>query len=121
MSLDDLDATMLAWRDAVIDGRAGAQGWPEWINIPSKVGQVAAVRIVARERRAAGEADGTLVAAVCPGLVDTDASRPWFDDMGVAQTPAEAAVAPLRLALDRAAKPDFYGELVQFGNVIPWR
>jgi carbonyl reductase 1 len=118
MTLDDLDATMLAWRDAVLEGRAAREGWPEWINIPSKVGQVAAVRIAARERRVA---DGTLVAAICPGLVDTEASRPWFDAMRDAQTPAEAAIAPLRLALDRAAEPGFHGELVQFGRVIPWR
>jgi len=51
MNLDDVDATMLAWRDAVLDGTAAAQGWPEWINIPSKVGQVAAMRVLARNRR----------------------------------------------------------------------
>jgi carbonyl reductase 1 len=121
MTLDDVDAAMLAWRDAVVEGRATEEGWPQWINIPSKVGQVAAVRVLARERRAADAQDGTLVAAICPGLVDTEASRPWFEDMSVAQTPAEAAVAPLRLALDRAADASFYGELVQFGRVISWR
>jgi carbonyl reductase 1 len=120
MTIDDVDATMLAWRDAVIDGHAREEGWPDWINIPSKVGQVAAVRVLARERRAADAHDGTLVAAICPGLVDTEASRPWFEDMDGAQTPAEAAVAPLRVALDRATDPSFYGELVQFGTVIPW-
>ena len=41
--------------------------------------------------------------------------------MSAAQSPAEAAVAPLHLALDRAPVPSFYGELVQFGQVIPWR
>jgi carbonyl reductase 1 len=121
MSLNDVDATMLAWRDVVMQGRATEEGWPEWINIPSKVGQVAAMRVLARERHAADAIDGTLVAAICPGLVDTLASRPWFEDMSAAQTPAEAAAAPLRLALDRAADPSFYGELVQFGKVIPWR
>jgi carbonyl reductase 1 len=121
MTLEAVDATMLAWRDAVVEGRATQEGWPEWINVPSKVGQVAAVRVLARERRAADAQDGTLVAAVCPGLVDTEASLPWFEDMGGAQTPAEAAVAPLRLALDPAADQRFYGELVQFGTVIPWR
>jgi carbonyl reductase 1 len=119
MSLDDVDATMAAWRDAVLDGTAGAEGWPDWINIPSKVGQVAAVRVLARERRDSDKADGTLIAAVCPGLVDTAASRPWFDDMSEAQTPTDAAVALLRLALD-PVRPDSYGELVQFGRVRPW-
>jgi carbonyl reductase 1 len=121
MTLDDVDGAVLAWRDAVVEGRAAAEGWPDWINIPSKVGQVAAVRVLARERRVADARDGTLVAAICPGLIDTAASRPWFEDMRGAQTPAEAAVAPLRLALDEAADPRRYGELVQFGRVIPWR
>ena len=26
---------------AVLDGRAASEGWPDWISIPSKVGQVA--------------------------------------------------------------------------------
>jgi carbonyl reductase 1 len=121
MSLDDVDATMLAWRDAVVAGRAAEEGWPEWINIPSKVGQVAAVRVLARERRTADARDGTLVAAICPGLIDTDASRPWFEDMRRAQTPTEAVSAPLCLALDRVTQPGLYGELIQFGHVIPWR
>jgi carbonyl reductase 1 len=81
MSLDDVDATMLAWRDAVVEGRAGEDGWPEWINIPSKVGQVAAVRVLARGRSAADAADTALVAAICPGLVDAEASRRWFENM----------------------------------------
>jgi carbonyl reductase 1 len=115
MSLDDVDATMLAWRDAVRDGRAADDGWPDWINIPSKVGQVAAVRVAARD-----VSDGSIVAAVCPGLIDTDASRPWFEEMSGAQTPSEAAVAPLRLALG-PIDPRFHGELVQFGAVVPWR
>jgi carbonyl reductase 1 len=67
MTLDDVDATMLAWRDAVIDGRAGEEGWPEWINIPSKVGQVAAVRVLARERRAADARDGSWSPQSVPG------------------------------------------------------
>ncbi|WP_158841658.1 SDR family oxidoreductase [Saccharothrix deserti] len=118
-SLDDVDATMLAWRDAVLDGTAAGQGWPDWINIPSKIGQVAAVRAVAAERREADSATGTLVAAVCPGLVDTDASRPWFADMSGAASPAEAAEPLLDLALG-TRRPEFYGELVQFGRVLRW-
>jgi NAD(P)-dependent dehydrogenase (short-subunit alcohol dehydrogenase family) len=121
MSLDDVDRTMLDWRDAVVEGRADEEGWPDWINIPSKVGQVAAVRVLARERRAADAIEGTLVAAICPGLIDTEASRPWFENMAEAQTPSEAAVAPLRLALNSTADASFYGELIRFGNVIAWR
>ncbi len=79
------------------------------------------MRVLARERRVADLRAGTLVAAICPGLIDTAASRPWFDDMSAAQTPAQAALAPLRLALDPTVDSDLYGELVQFGKIIPWR
>ncbi|MGI5290015.1 SDR family NAD(P)-dependent oxidoreductase [Nonomuraea polychroma] len=118
MTLADVDTVMTAWHDAVLNGTAEQEGWPDWINIPSKVGQVAAVRVLARERREADSAAGTLLAAVCPGLVDTDASRPWFDNMNEAQSPAEAATALLDLAL-QPVKPETYGELVQFGVVRP--
>jgi carbonyl reductase 1 len=119
-SLEDLEAVIADWRAAVREGRAEADGWPKWLNVPSKVAQVAAVRVVARERRERDLAEGTLIAAVCPGLIDTEASRPWFDDMGDAQTPAEAAVALLDLALSPDVDPATYGELVRFGRVLGW-
>jgi NAD(P)-dependent dehydrogenase (short-subunit alcohol dehydrogenase family) len=120
MSMDDLDAVMVAWRDTVLHGTATAEGWPDWINIPSKVGQVAAVRVLARERYQQDADAATLVTAVCPGLIDTDASRPWFADMSAAQTPSEAAEALLELALG-PHRSDAYGELLQFGQVRSWR
>jgi NAD(P)-dependent dehydrogenase (short-subunit alcohol dehydrogenase family) len=52
--------------------------------------------------------------------VATEASRPWFDDMSEAQTPAQAAVSPLRLALEAATDPRASGELIQLGRVMPW-
>jgi carbonyl reductase 1 len=119
-SLDAVDALVADWRQAVRDGRAEAEGYGTWLNVPSKVAQVAAVRAVARERRAADLADNKLIMALCPGLIDTDASRPWFDDMSEAQTPAEAASWPVELVLADRYDRAFYGELVQFGNVLPW-
>jgi NAD(P)-dependent dehydrogenase (short-subunit alcohol dehydrogenase family) len=119
-NLDAVDALVAEWRQAVHDGRAQDEGYGTWLNIPSKVAQVAAVRAAARERRTADLADNKLVMALCPGLIDTDASRPWFEDMRQAQTPARAAVWPVELALARRFDPAFYGELVQFGTVLPW-
>lgn len=119
-SLDAVDALVADWREAVHDGRAADEGYGTWLNIPSKVAQVAAVRAVARERRTADLADDKLIVALCPGLIDTDASRPWFDDMSEAQTPAEAASWPVQLALAGSFDRAFYGELVQFGKVLPW-
>jgi carbonyl reductase 1 len=118
--LDAVDALVAQWRAAVHAGRAEEEGFGAWLNIPSKVAQVAAVRAVARERRAADLAEGRLIAALCPGLIDTDASRPWFADMSQAQSTAEAAAWPVELVLGERFDPAFYGELVQFGRVIPW-
>eukprot|EP00439_Symbiodinium_sp_Y106_P023957 s1849_g2.t3 len=77
---------------AVEDGKAAEEGWPDWVNIPSKVGQVAAVKV------AAAAFSQLFVGACCPGLVDTAASRPWFKDMSHAQSPAEAATDVVWLA-----------------------
>ena len=119
-SLDAVDALVAAWRAAVHDGRAEAEGFGTWLNIPSKVAQVAAVRATAHERRAADLAEHKLIMALCPGLIDTDASRPWFADMSSAQTPEQAAAWPVELVVGDSFDPAFYGELVQFGTVIPW-
>ena len=95
-------------------------GWPNWINLPSKVGQVAAVRAVAAERRATDLPQNTLIASVCPGLVDTRASRPWFDDFSQARTPEDAVVPILDLLLADHVDPATYGELIRDGKVLPW-
>jgi NAD(P)-dependent dehydrogenase (short-subunit alcohol dehydrogenase family) len=120
MSLDDLDCHMTQFSEAVREGRAEAQGWPDWVNIPSKVGQVAAVRILARQQHALAKEDGRFIAAVCPGLVDTDASRPWFTDMSQAQSPDEAAADILALACDPVDR-SLYGELLQHRRIVPWK
>jgi carbonyl reductase 1 len=120
MSLDQLDRVMSAYVTAVEAGTDGAEGWPASINIPSKIGQVAAARIFARDRRDAYAGRGGLVAAVCPGLIDTDASRPWFQDMSGAQSPAQAADGMLALVTG-PTDPSLWGELIQHGRVVPWR
>jgi carbonyl reductase 1 len=120
-TLADVDAVLADWVRAVHAGTAEEEGWPGWLNLPSKVGQVAAVRAVAHERRERDLAEGRLVAAVCPGLIDTEASRPWFPDMSRAQTPDEAAEALLDLALSPGVDPAHYGELVRFGRTLDWR
>ncbi len=119
-SLDAVDALTAQWRHAVHDGRAQDEGYGNWLNIPSKVLQVAAVRAAAQQRRNTDLADNKLLMALCPGLVDTDASRPWFEDMSQAQTPAQAASWPVGLVLAPTFDPVYYGELVQFAKVIPW-
>jgi carbonyl reductase 1 len=119
-TLTDVEVVLEGWRTAVHNGNAEELGWPHWLNVPSKIAQVAAVRVVAAQRRQRDLEDGTLIASVCPGLIDTDASRPWFTDMSEAQTPAQAAEAVVDLTLAETVDRAKYGELVRFGEVLPW-
>jgi NAD(P)-dependent dehydrogenase (short-subunit alcohol dehydrogenase family) len=118
-TLADVDEQVAAWRDAVRDGSARSGAWPGFVNIPSKIAQVAAVRTLAHERRAEDAERGILVAAACPGMINTPTSGLWWD-VSDAPTPAQAAVAVLDLALE-PVKPEHYGELVRHGSVVPWR
>ncbi|MCG8921820.1 SDR family NAD(P)-dependent oxidoreductase [Lentzea sp. CC55] len=115
-TLDELDAQVARWRDEVADRRTGA--WPDFVNIPSKIGQVAAVRILAAQRRDADLKRGVLIAAVCPGMINTPTSALWWD-VSTAPTPDQAATAVLDLALN-PAEPRHYGELVRHGEVVPF-
>ncbi|MEU9340048.1 SDR family NAD(P)-dependent oxidoreductase [Streptomyces sp. NPDC048278] len=119
-SLDQVEYAVESWRSAVHNRTATEAGWPVWLNVPSKVAQVAAVRAVAAERREQDLATGTLVASVCPGMVDTATSRPWFSDFSGAQSPAEAARAVLDLVFAEDVEPGLYGELIRFGKPLPW-
>src|SRR3954452_8752134 len=120
-SLEANEATMDDYTDVVESGRAEEEGWPASINIVSKIGQVAAVRIAARIHRDDARARGILINAACPGLIDTDASRPWFADMSDARTPDDAAQDVLWLATLPAGTGQPYGELVQHTAVLPFR
>jgi NAD(P)-dependent dehydrogenase (short-subunit alcohol dehydrogenase family) len=117
-SLDDVDRVVCGWRDAVRTGRAPGQAWPAWINIPSKIGQVAAVRVVAGLRRADDLRRNILIASISPGLIDTGASRAWLD-LSRAPQPDEVAGPLLDLALDASPHQAFYGELVHVGREEP--
>ncbi|MBC2864908.1 SDR family NAD(P)-dependent oxidoreductase [Streptomyces mexicanus] len=119
-SLEQVEQAVESWRSAIHDKTAQEAGWPLWLNVPSKVAQVAAVRAVAAERRERDLATGTLIAAVCPGMIDTATSRPWFSDYSQAQSPARAAQAVLDLVFAEGVDPALYGELVRFGQVLPW-
>ncbi len=121
---DAINRAMDAYVAAVEAGKAADEGWPEWVNIASKVGQVAVTRAFARQAKQAGALPrGVLINAANPGLTLTDATR---DFMGAvfaradAQTPAEAARDLHWLATlpDGTAEP--FGELVGSRQVIPF-
>ncbi len=64
--LDAVDALIADWRRAVHDSRAVTEGYGSWLNIPSKVAQVAAVRAIARQRREVDLEQNKLLMALVP-------------------------------------------------------
>jgi carbonyl reductase 1 len=120
MTLDDLEKVLADYTELVEAGTDQDEGWPSSINIVSKIGQVAAVRIMARDYHEEARRRGILIDAACPGLIDTEASRPWFDDMSAAKTPDEGAVDVAWLATLPAGTTEPYGELVQYRAVLSY-
>ncbi|MFF2809741.1 SDR family NAD(P)-dependent oxidoreductase [Streptomyces sp. NPDC058000] len=118
--LDQVEYAVESWRTAIHNNTAQEAGWPLWLNVPSKVAQVAAVRAVAAIRRERDLTAGTLIASVCPGMVDTATSRPWFTDFSQARPPSEAARAVLDVVFAEHADPALYGELIRFGKALDW-
>lgn len=125
-SLDDVDRAVCVWRDAVRQRLDAGQAWPGWINIPSKIGQVAAIRALAGRRRVDDLRRGILIAAISPGLIDTGASRHWLNMTG-AMSPEEVAGPVLDFALESRFDQAFYGQLVHIGHgdpgrrtIVPW-
>ena len=119
MSLADVEQAMDDYVRAMETGLAAAEGWPDWINPASKVGQVAAVKVLARELAGEAARRDIPVNAACLGRVDTGASRPWFDDMSGALSPDEAAADVLWLATLPIGAREPYGGFVQHRNVLP--
>src|SRR6187200_909557 len=109
---------------ALVEGLGRALGPRDIVYLTGRdeaqAGQVASMRVLARAMRAEAERRRLVIDAVCPGLVDTAASRPWFDDMSKAQTPAAAAADLVWLATTAYTPQLPYGELVRHRDVLPW-
>lgn len=120
LGLQEVEDVMDDYVSLVEDHRATEQGWPEWINIPSKVAQVASIKVMARLMQADATRRGILINAACPGLVDTPASQPWFTNMSGAQSPDEAGSDVVWLATLPDGRREPYGELVQHRRILPF-
>ena len=120
----DINAAIDRYVAAVEAGEAANQGWPEWVNIPSKVAQVALTRAFAREARESGQLpEGASINAACPGVALTDATREFMGTVFKredAQTPEEAADGLMGLLIEDGIGSRVNGELVQHGKIIPF-
>jgi NAD(P)-dependent dehydrogenase (short-subunit alcohol dehydrogenase family) len=116
----DIDLAMDGYVAALRAGTAAAEGWPDWVNIPSKIGQVAVTKAFARQFAAER---GVLINAACPGLTLTDATAGLMDTVfkgRTAQTPEQAAIDLLWLITLPPRVTEPYGELVQHRDVLPF-
>eukprot|EP01029_Cantina_marsupialis_P028414 TRINITY_DN776134_c0_g1_i1.p1 TRINITY_DN776134_c0_g1~~TRINITY_DN776134_c0_g1_i1.p1 ORF type:complete len:279 (+),score=83.99 TRINITY_DN776134_c0_g1_i1:347-1183(+) len=120
-SLEDIEEIMDEYIAAIEDGTAKSLGWPEWINIPSKIGQVATAKIMARDLAAKNPEKGIKVTAVCPGLIRTEASRPWFSEESFAKAPTPLEASKHIVRLCTTAEDYAVGSLIQYGEVIEWK
>jgi carbonyl reductase 1 len=120
-NLDGINDVMQEYIEQVKAGDDIKSGWPEWMNIPSKIGQVASMKVLAREMIEQNAKErNIMILAVCPGLMDTEASRPWFKDMSKAKLPDDAADDLVWLISQKEWDQERYGTLVQYKKVIPW-
>lgn len=120
-TLDGINNVMKEYIEQVKSGNDVKYGWPEWMNIPSKIAQVASMKVLAREMMDQNSKErNIMISAVCPGLMDTEASRPWFKDMSKAKSPDDAADDLIWLLTQKEWEPEKYGALIQYRKVIPW-
>ncbi len=113
-----IDVAMDGYVAAMRAGTAAAEGWPDWANIPSKIGQVAVTRAYARRF---DRTQDILINAVCPGLTLTDATRDLMETVfkgREAQTPEQAAADLLWLVTLPPGTAEPHGELVQHRQVL---
>ena len=122
--VDAIETAMDGYVAAAEAGTAERDGWPEWVNIPSKVGQVAVTRVFAKAyARDPNRRPGVLINAACPGLTLTDATRDILETRfkgRPVQTPDEAAAGLLWLATLPAGTTAPYAELVQQRKILPF-
>ena len=123
-SAEAIDQAMDDYVAAAEQGRLEEEGWPRWINIPSKIGQVAVTRAFARAFAAnPARTPGVLINAVCPGVTLTDATAAMIDTVfkgRAVQTPDEAAAHVAWLLTLPPGTTAPYGELVQQRRILPY-
>lgn len=120
LNLEQIKTALLKYVEHVKNGTDVEAGYPNWMNVISKIGQVAALRIVARDKKEEAKARGIMFNSICPGLLDTAASRPWFKNMDHAIQPEEAT-DPIWWVIEQDWNEKMYGELYRNKKELPWK
>ena len=105
---------------AVHDGAAEAEGFGTWLNIPSKVAQVAAVRALAQRAARRRPRREQAAHGAVPGLDRHRRLAPVVRGHERGADAGRGGGVAGRARARRAFDPAFYGELVQFGKVLAW-
>ncbi|MCF2527831.1 hypothetical protein [Yinghuangia soli] len=104
--LAHLDEVLAAYAEAVAAGTAAAEGWPAWIEVASRVGQIAAMRCLARALADVRGKRDLLVGAVC---ADPDTAGVALDEVLWAATLPPGTREPYgRMLKHRTAMPFAY-------------
>jgi len=120
LTLENVEENLDRYACLYKEGKTQDEGWPERINRPSRIGQVASLKILARDIKEQAREKDVIVNAACPGLIDTAASWPWFDDMSNAKSPDDASDDVVYLVTLPKGTQEPYGELLQYRKVIGW-
>ena len=119
LTIEQLTDSLKNYVECVKEGTDIEKGYPHWMNIVSKIGQVASLRIVAREWKEEAGKRKIMLNSICPGLLDTDASRPWFDNMSHALHPDDAT-DDIWWVIEQGWQEGMYGKLYQHRKEISW-
>ena len=114
-TLESIEAALGEFATSLKRGTALTDGWGDWINPPSKAGQIAATLVFARDMEAEARRRDILINVCCPGFVDTDATRAVYGDTTSALSPREAAENLVWAVTRPSGSTEPYGEML-FGK-----
>jgi len=79
---DDIEKNIDRYVDLTEAGRTKAKGWPGWINIPSKIAQMATAAHCSASITKTHPGESILINAVDPGLIRNNKNRIFCENYG---------------------------------------
>lgn len=116
-TLEDIEEALNEYVRCMQEGTAVEHGWPDWMNRPSKFGQVCSTFAFARQMEADARRRDIMINVCCPGFVDTDTTRAVYDDLSMALSPREAAENLVWIVTRPPGERQLYGQML-FGRDV---